>query len=309
MKLASPVSVANIAALINAEIIGDSKAIVSGINEIHKVTIGDLTFVDHPKYYDKALQSAASFVIINQKMEAPAGKTLFYHADPFEAYVSLVKRFRPFEPATKPISDSASIGEGTHIQPNVFIGNHVKIGKGCLIHANVAIYDHCEIGDHVVIQSGCVIGGDAFYFKRRTSPHTYYDKLESCGRVIIEDFVELGASCTIDKGVSGDTIIGWGSKLDNQVHVGHGTVIGKNCLIAAQTGIAGKTKLEDNVILWGQVGVNKDLVIGEGAIVLGQSGVTKSIEGGKSYFGTPAQESKSKLKEMAILKRFAEGKA
>lgn len=308
MKLTSPIAVKDIAALTNAEIIGDINAFVCGINEIHKVVEGDLTFVDHPKYYDKALQSAASFVIINQKMEAPLGKTLFYHPDPFEAYVRLVKRFRPFEPAHKSIADSATIGEGTHIQPNVFIGNNVKIGKGCLIHANVVIYDHCEIGDHVIIQSGCIIGGDAFYFKKRTSPHTFYDKLESCGRVIIQDFVELGAACTIDKGVSGDTIIGWGSKLDNQVHVGHGTVIGKNCLIAAQTGIAGKTKLEDNVILWGQVGVNKDLVIGEGAVVLGQSGVTKSIEGGKSYFGTPAQESKSKLKEMAILKRYAEGK-
>lgn len=308
MKLSSPIAVADIAALINAEIIGNANAMVLGINEIHKVQVGDLTFVDHPKYYDKALQSAATFVIINQRMDAPEGKTLFFHSDPFEAYVSLVKRFRPFEPATQNIAPSASIGEGTHIQPNVFIGNNVKIGKGCLIHANVAIYDHCEIGDHVIIQSGCIIGGDAFYFKKRTSPHTFYDKLESCGRVIIEDFVELGAACTIDKGVSGDTIIGWGAKLDNQVHVGHGTVIGKNCLIAAQTGIAGKTKLEDNVILWGQVGVNKDLVIGEGAVVLGQSGVTKSIEGGKSYFGTPAQESKSKLKEMAILKRFAERK-
>ncbi|MEY2829146.1 MAG: hypothetical protein RIQ33_1004, partial [Bacteroidota bacterium] len=201
-------------------------------------------------------------------------------------------------------SPTAQIGEGTHLQPNVFVGNHVKIGKNCLIHANVSIYDFCEIGDNVIIQSGTVIGGDAFYYKKRTSPQTFYDKLESCGRVIIEDNVEIGCGCTIDKGVSGDTMIGWGTKIDNQVHIGHGTVVGKNCLFAAQVGIAGKTKIEDNVILWGQVGVNKDLVIGENAIVYAQSGVAKSIEGNKTYFGSPVQEAREKMKELALIKHL-----
>src|SRR5205085_2804736 len=134
------------------------------------------------------------------------------------------------------ISESATIGTGTVIQPGAFIGNNVVIGKNCLIHSNVSVYDHTEIGNDVIIHANTVIGSDAFYFKRRKD---YYDKMLSCGRVIIHDRVEIGASCTIDKGVSGDTIIGEGTKIDNQVHIGHDTVIGKNCLFAAQVGIAG----------------------------------------------------------------------
>lgn len=302
MKLSQPIAIQEIANLISAKLIGNASNLLCGMNEIHMVESGDATFVDHPKYYDKALQSAATIVIINKEVDCPAGKTLLVSDDPFRDYVFLVKQFRPFEKSFQSISPSAKIGEGTHIQPNVYVGNHVKIGKNCLIHANVSIYDFCEIGDNVIIQSGTVIGGDAFYYKKRNTPQVFYDKLESCGRVIIHDNVEIGCGCTIDKGVSGDTIIGWGTKIDNQVHIGHDTVIGKNCLFAAQVGIAGVTKIEDNVILWGQVGVNKDLVIGENAIVYAQSGVAKSIEGNKVYFGSPVQEARDKMKELAWIK-------
>jgi len=306
MQFEKPIKVAQLAEMISAKLLGNELNLATGINEIHKVTPGDITFVDHPKYYEKCLHSAATIILINQEMEVPEGKTLLICNDPFTAYVNLVKHFRPFERSTQSISESAVIGEGTIIQPQVFIGNHVQIGKNCLIHPNVTIYDHSIIGDHVIIQAGTVIGGDAFYFKKRSSPVEFYDKLESCGRVRIEDNVEIGSGCTIDKGVSGETVIGWGSKLDNQIHVGHGTVIGKNCLIAAQVGIAGKTKIGDNVIIWGQVGVNKDLVIGDNAIVLGQSGVTKTIKGNQTYFGTPAKESRAKLKEMALIQYLPE---
>jgi UDP-3-O-[3-hydroxymyristoyl] glucosamine N-acyltransferase len=304
MKLQTPISVVKIAEMISAKLLGNEKNMLEGINEIHMVEAGDLTFVDHPKYYDKSLNSAATIVLINKEVEVPQGKTLLVSDDPFRDYVYLVKQFRPFEKATQFISSSAQIGEGTHIQPGAFVGNHVKIGKNCLIHANVSIYDFCEIGDNVVIHSGTVLGGDAFYFKKRTSPQVFYDKMVSCGRVIIHDNVEIGAGCTIDKGVSGDTIIGWGTKLDNQVHIGHDTVVGKNCLFAAQVGIAGVTKIEDGVILWGQVGVNKDLVIGENAVVYAQSGVPKSIEGNKVYFGSPVQEAREKMKELAMIKQL-----
>jgi UDP-3-O-[3-hydroxymyristoyl] glucosamine N-acyltransferase len=182
----------------------------------------------------------------------------------------------------------------------------VRIGKNCLIHPNVTIYDHCVIGDNVIIHAGCVLGADAFYFKRRKERVMQYDKMLSCGRVIVEDDVEIGAGCAIDKGVSGDTILGAGTKLDNQVHIGHGVVIGKNCLIAAQVAIAGKTIVEDEVILWGQVGVNKDLRIGKGAIVFAQSGVPSSIEGGKTYFGTPVEEAREKKRELGWVKRIPE---
>ncbi|HJT75434.1 MAG TPA: UDP-3-O-(3-hydroxymyristoyl)glucosamine N-acyltransferase [Chitinophaga sp.] len=306
MKFKEPLAVTEIAAFIGAELVGNDQLMASGINEIHKVEPGDISFVDFEKYYNACLQSAATIIIINKKVDCPPGKALLVLPDPFSAYVKLVKRFRPFEPATKPISDSAVIGDGTILQPNVFIGNHVTIGTNCIIHPNVTIYDHTVIGNNVIIHAGTVIGADAFYFKKRADREVMYDKMESCGRVIIEDDVEIGAGCTIDKGVSGDTIIGRGTKFDNMIHIGHGTVIGRNCLFAAQVGIGGKAHIEDNVILWGQVGVSKDLVIGKGAVVLAQSGVPASLEGGKVYFGSPVQDAREKMKELNWIKRIPE---
>lgn len=306
MNLEPAVPVRWLAKFIDAKLVGDEEQMATGLNEIHKVRSGDISFVDFEKYYNKCLQSAATVIIINKEVVCPQGKTLLVHPDPFTAYVSLVKHFRAFEPSNKMISDSASIGEGTHLQPNVFVGNHAQIGKNCLIHSNVTIYDHTIIGDNVIIHAGTVLGADAFYFKRRKDREVQYDKLESCGRVIIEDNVEIGACCTIDKGVSGDTIIGKGTKLDNHIHIGHGAVIGKNCLFAAQVGIGGKAIIEDEVILWGQVGVSKDLRIGKGAVVYAQSGVPSSIEGGKIYFGSPVEDAKTKMKELNWIKRIPE---
>ena len=267
MKFSSPQTLNDLAKLTSSGVMGDGTMKVIGINEIHKVEHGDITFVDHPKYYDKALNSAATFIIINKQTEVPLGKALLFSEAPFDAYNKIVKHFRSFEPSSKNISDTAVIGEGTVIQPGVFIGNHVKIGANCIIHSNVSIYDHCVIGNDVIIQANSVIGGDAFYFKRKPEG---YDKMISCGRAVIHDRVEIGAGCTIDKGVSGDTIIGEGTKIDNLIHIGHDTVVGKNCLFAGQVGIAGVATIEDDVILWGQVGVSKDLTIGKGAVVLAQ---------------------------------------
>jgi len=306
MRFESPVSAEWIAAYIDAQLIGNPALEATGINEIHKVEHGDISFVDFEKYYNKCLQSAASFIIINKEVKAPEGKVLFVCDDPFSAYVKLVKRFRPFEIANQMISASATIGANSVIQPGVFVGNHVQIGKNCLIHPNVTIYDHCIIGDNVIIHAGTVIGADAYYYKRRKERTAQYDKLESCGRVVIHDDVEIGAGSTIDKGVSGDTIIGQGTKIDNHVHIGHGAVIGKNCLFAAQVGIGGKAIIEDEVILWGQVGVSKDLVIGKGAVVYAQSGVASSIDGGKNYFGSPVDEARTKMRELNYIKRIPE---
>ena len=304
MRLDKPVSVKWIADFIGAEINGNKEASATGINEIHKVEKGDIVFVDHPKYYDTCINSTATIIIINKKTEYPEGKTLLVVGDPFEAYLKLVNHFRPFTPSPKNISDSASIGQNTVIMPNTFIGNQVIIGNDCIIHPNVAILDHCVVGNNVIIQAGTVIGSDAFYYNKKTNRDIHYKKMNSCGRVILEDFVEIGANCTIDRGVSGDTVIGAGTKIDNLVHIGHDTEVGKNCLFAGQVGIAGATKIEDNVILWGQVGVSKTLTIGKGAIVYAQSGVKDSIDGGKVYFGSPVEDAREKMKEFVWIKRI-----
>lgn len=303
MKLTPSQSFNNIALLVNARVLGDEEMIVTGINEIHRVEKGDLTFVDHPKYYDKALNSAASFIIINKEVPVPPGKALLFSDDPFRDYVFLCKHFMPFEFSREAIHHTVEIGEGTIIQPNVSIGPYAKIGNHCIIHSGVVIYDHSIIGDHVVIHANTTLGSDAFYFKRRPE---FYDKMHSCGRVVIKDNVEIGSGCTVDRGVSSDTTIGEGTKMDNQVHIGHDTIVGKNCLFAAQVGVAGCVIIEDNVILWGQVGVQKDLTIGAGAVVLGQSGVGKSLAGGKTYFGSPTRDARDKMKELALIKRLPE---
>ncbi len=303
MRFPRTYSLREIAEIIGAEFRGDADFPVTGMNEIHVVEPGDIVFVDHPKYYDKALQSAATIVLINKEVDCPTGKALLISDDPFRDFNKLTQHFRPFRESNASISPSAVIGEGTVIQPNSFIGNHVSIGKNCLIHSNVAIYDHTIIGDNVIIHAGTVLGADAFYYKKRESG---FDQLVSGGRVVIEDNVGIGALCTIDKGVTGDTRIGQGTKIDNQVHVGHDTVIGKKCLIASQTGIAGCVIIEDEVTLWGQVGTTSGITIGTGAVVLGQTGVTKSVPGGKTYFGTPIEESREKLKQLANIKKIPE---
>ncbi|MEL1240235.1 UDP-3-O-(3-hydroxymyristoyl)glucosamine N-acyltransferase [Flavobacterium flavipallidum] len=303
MKFTKAYSLKEIADLLKCEFVGDESFEVLGMNEIHVVEKGDIVFVDHPKYYDKALNSAATIVLINKKVDCPDGKALLISDDPFRDFNKLTNYFKPFQYSTVAISSTAVIGEGTIIQPNSFVGNGVVIGKNCLIHSNVAIYDNTIIGDNVIIHAGTVLGADAFYYKKRPEG---FDQLLSGGRVVIQNNVGIGALCTIDKGVTGDTTIGEGTKIDNQVHVGHDTVIGKKCLIASQTGIAGCVIIEDEVTLWGQVGTTSGITIGEKAVVLGQTGVTKSVTGGKTYFGTPIQESRESLKQMANIKKIPE---
>lgn len=304
MKLDDPIEIELVAALINGKVLGKPDRMVTGINEIHKVTPGDLTFVDVEKYFKKALTSEATFVIINQEVEVPEGKCLVYHPEPFESYNYLVSKFYPVDEAFeegKPQAESAVVDPSATVHQGVVLGNNVTIGPNSVIFPNVVIYDNVHIGSNVIIHSGTIIGGHAFYFGKKDGE---YIKWHSCGSVVIEDRVEIGSGCTIDKGVSGETRIGEGTKLDNQIHVGHGVVIGRNCLFAAQCGIGGKTIIEDDVVCWGQVGITKDVRIGRGAVFSAQAGVSKSLEGGKAYYGSPARELKLVQKEMAALRQL-----
>ncbi|MBP6979341.1 MAG: UDP-3-O-(3-hydroxymyristoyl)glucosamine N-acyltransferase [Bacteroidales bacterium] len=301
MKFNPPLTLESVASLTGAIPRGEPGFLITGINEIHMVEPGDITFVDHPKYYDKALRSEATTILINKEVEVPEGKAILISEDPFRDYVLLVTRYQPFTPCTAFISPSARIGKGTIIQPGAFIGNHVTIGDHCIIHSHVSIYDHCSIGNHVIIHANSVIGADAYYFQKKNGS---YRKLESCGSVTIEDHVEIGALCSVDRGVSGNTIIRCGTKLDNHVQVGHDTTIGKHCLIGAFAAIAGVTRIGDHVIVWARVAINKDLVIGEGAVILATSAVDKSLEPNKTYFGIPADEVGKKWRELAALRQL-----
>ena len=303
MKFPKPHTLEQISGIINSKFIGYKDFPVLGMNEIHVVTEGDIVFVDHPKYYDKALQSAATIVLINKEVECPEGKALLISDDPFRDFNKLTNHFKPFVSSNKSISTTAKIGEGTVIQPNCFIGNDVVIGKNCTIHSNVSIYDGTVIGDNVIIHANTVLGASAFYYKKRPEG---FDQLLSGGNVVIENNVDIGASCTIDKGVTASTTIKEGTKIDNLVQVGHDTIIGKKCLIASQVGIAGCVVIEDEVTIWGQVGITSGITIGSKAVISAKAGVSKSLEGNKSYFGIPADDFRSKYKEIAAIKKIPE---
>lgn len=299
MDLRPSPTAAEVAALIGARTAGNSARLVTGLNEINRVREGDLVFVDHPKYYDKALNSAATTILIDKaEVEIPEGKAILISDDPCRDYNALVRRFRP---RLGWDHDRPVIGPGTEVHPSVVIGANVRIGADCLIMPGVVIHEDTTIGDRVIIHANSVIGGDSFYYKKRAGG---YEKMVVGGSTVLEDDVEIGSLCTIDRGLSADTRIGAGTKIDNHVQVGHDTLIGKRCLIAAQVGIAGCCVIEDDVTLWGQVGVPSKLTIGKGAVVLGQSGLINSLEGGRTYFGSPADEVKRKYRELALVRKL-----
>jgi len=301
MKFPQPYTLKQIADILQVKFVGDDDFLITGCNEIHRVETGDIVFVDHPKYYDKALQSAATTVLINKEVDCPKGKALLISEDPFSDFNKLTKFFKPFASSEKNISPSAKIGKNTVIQPGVFIGNNVTIGDNTTIHTNVSIYDDCVIGNNVTIHANTVLGADAFYYKKRPEG---FDKLLSSGSVVIEDNVDLGASCTVDRGVSAPTIIGEGSKLDNQVHIGHDTILGNDCLIAAQTAVAGCVVIGNEVTIWGQVGIKSGITLADNTEIYAQSGVGLNTESGKAYFGSPATEAREKFKEMARMRQI-----
>jgi UDP-3-O-[3-hydroxymyristoyl] glucosamine N-acyltransferase len=290
-----------IAALIGATIVGKKQHPITGFNEIHRVVKGDCVFVDHPKYYDRALHSPASTIIINREVACPEGKALLIHPEPFSAFNILTKHFSPKNYSSHRISESSRTGRDTTVMPGCFIGNQVTIGDRTIIHPNVVIYDGCTIGNDVTIHAGTIIGSDAFYFKKRPGG---FEPLNTCGTVVIGDNVTIGAGCTFDKGVTGVTRIGNGTIIDNQVHIGHDVIIGEKCLFAAQAGIAGACTIGSNVTVWGQVGISSGIVIGDGATILAQSGVGENIAEGQTYFGSPAGDAKEKMREIFAAKQL-----
>jgi UDP-3-O-[3-hydroxymyristoyl] glucosamine N-acyltransferase len=303
MKLHPQITVKELAALYDAKVIGDENLVISGLNEINNTKAGDITFVDHEKYYQKALESNASVVIINKEVAATAGKTLIVSDNPFLIYNELAKKYQPFSFSQKATADSAVIGAGTKIFPNVFIGEHVRIGANCIIYPGVVIYAYSEIGDNVIIHANTTIGSDAFYYKKDSNG---YNKMHTAGKAVLENNVEIGSNCTIDAGVSDVTRIGEGTKIDSQVHIGHDVKVGKHCIFAAHVGIAGNTVIGNGVTLWGKVGVNKNITIGDNAVVMATSAVPKSLEGGKTYLGIPVNEVRAAAKELILIKKLPE---
>jgi UDP-3-O-[3-hydroxymyristoyl] glucosamine N-acyltransferase len=306
MKFPNKLSVNQIIEIMKCEVTvkGNLNNMISGINEIHSVEEEDISFVDNQKYYDRVLQSKACAIIINKDVVPPHGKTIFITDDPLQCFLNIVQHFVKFNPQNTAIHPSVKIGEGTVIQPNVFIGENVVIGNHCIIHSNVSIYENTVIGNHVIIHSNSTIAGDACYFQKRD---TGWVKLTSCGSVKIEDEVEIGANCCIDRGVTGVTFIGKGTKFDNQVQVGHDTHIGEHCFLVSQCGISGCSYIDDFCTIWARAGVNKDIYMAKNTTLLAVSVLDKSVtEEGMVLFGAPAEDARKKWREMAYVRNLPE---
>lgn len=303
MTFKHPISLKEIAEILDAPFFGNTEVHIKGINEIHRVEKGDIAFVDHPKYYAKALNSNASVVLINKEVTVPEGKAIIVGEDPFRMFNTLLNYFKPFHFSTQQQDESVEIGINCQIHPSVAIGKNVSIGNNCIIFPNVSIGNDVKIGNNVIIQSGTVIGSFGFYYKNRGES---FDRLLSSGNVIIEDDVEIGANCTIDKGVTATTLIGRGTKMDNLIQIGHDTTLGERCLIAAGCGIAGCVTIGNKVTIWGQVGIASGITIEDEVVIQAQAGVGKSLEKGKVYLGSPAMESRSKMREWALIRRLPE---
>lgn len=322
---------AEIARLLNGEIIGDGTLVLNKVAKIEEGTEGALSFLANPKYEHYIYQTMSSAILVAKSFtpSAPIQATLIKVDDPYAAFTQLLTHFTDSHSALKGISDkaivsdSAKLGEGvyigeitilsenvtignqTKIFPQVYIGSNVKIGKNCLLYPNVTIYHGCEIGDNCIIHSGAVIGSDGFGFAPQADRS--YQKIPQTGNVIIENDVEVGANCAIDRATLGSTIIRKGVKLDNLVQIAHNVEIGEHTVIASQSGVAGSTKIGKYCIIAGQVGFVGHITIADGSIIGAQSGVSNSIkEANKKWFGTPASELAKSLKAHTLMRNLPE---
>jgi UDP-3-O-[3-hydroxymyristoyl] glucosamine N-acyltransferase len=266
-----------LATKINAELVGDGSIQISTVAPLDSAGAGQLGFVSNPKYAKQLLTTSASAVVVSPALKSDR-MALLKAKNPYYAFreaVVVLYGFRkhPFtgvHPAAH-VDPSASIGPGCTIYPGVFIGPRVRIGRDCILYANVNIYDDCQLGDRVIVHAGATLGVDGFGFATEAGVH---HKIPQIGNLIIEDDVEIGANCSIERGAISSTIIGRGTKIDNSVVVGHGTKVGEHCLFVAQVGIAGSATIGHHVVLGGQTGVAGHITIGDGAMVGAKSGVS-----------------------------------
>ena len=319
-----------IAQLLGGNLEGNGKAKVSRPGRIEEGGEGTLTFLDNAKYEQYAY-SVKSTVLLVHKNFRPTQSIVseaVIRVDNVRAAVgALLEKFVPQEKSDGEIADNASlhasvvlgnnvaigtfsvlsenvkVGEGTIIHPQVFLGKNVEIGKGCIIYPGVKVYHGCKIGDYCILHANVVIGGDGFGFSPQ--PDGSYHKIPQIGNVVIEDQVELGANCTVDRATMGSTIIRQGVKLDNLIMVAHNVEIGENTMIAAQAGIAGSTKIGSHCLIGGQAGFVGHIEVANGTKVQAQSGVAAPVkEPNTALYGSPALSYKNYLKSYAVFKKL-----
>lgn len=328
---AGPFRLGELAARIGAELGPgmDSGSEIVDVAPLDRAGPGELTFFDNPKYAAQLAATKAAFCILApaSAAKAPAGVGLLLSAAPYRSYALAAQAFYPQAAvaggiqtgaqvhatamlgprvAVAPgavIEAGARIGAGTSIGPNAVIGRNVVIGVDCRIGA-LSCLSHCEIGDRVTLLPGVKIGQDGFGFAPDPRGHV---KVPQLGRVLVGDDCEIGANVTIDRGAGPDTQIGPGCWIDNLVQIGHNVVLGRGCIVVAQSGVAGSTRVGHFVAVGAQAGLAGHLVIGDGAQIAAQSGVMTDVPAGQVWCGAPAVPIKQFFRQVATVKRLAEG--
>lgn len=322
-------SVAEIADLIGGTIHGSGEAIISGVESLKDGKEGDISFLGNKKYTDQVATTSASAVIVGEdfKLSKAGDTTIVVCESPNLAFAKVIDMFAPppvvFSPGIHPsavVSESATIGEGVHVGPcaiiendavvgdgsticaGSYIGHETIIGRGTLIYPNVTIRERCLVGDGVIIHPGTVIGSDGFGFEAGESGIV---KIPQVGIVQIDDGVEIGANCTIDRARFGRTWLKAGVKLDNQVHVAHNVVVGECSMLIGQCGIAGSTEIGRGVIVAAKAGINGHITLGDGARIAGTSGVVKDVPPGGTVVGTPAEPKRDFMARLILPKSVA----
>ena len=306
---------------------GDPNIIIKSASTLGRAEEGDISFLANRKYEKQLRTTRASAVIVGRESE-DAKVPLLIAEDPYYAFMQIMVLLHGHRKHKKvgispnasisdsakigvdchihdfvTISDGAKVGDGSIIYPGAYIGPETQIGDDCIIYPNVAIYDGCKIGSRVIINANSAIGEDGFGYANHQGVH---HKVPQIGTVILEDDVEIGTCCGIERGTLGDTIIGQGSKLGDLVTIGHGSKIGPHCLLVAQVGIAGSTTLGHHCIIGGQVGIVGHISIGNNVTIAAQAGVINNIPDGKTVLGAPAIEASQGKRSYSMIQYLPE---
>jgi UDP-3-O-[3-hydroxymyristoyl] glucosamine N-acyltransferase len=316
--------ISELASMLGGRLYGDGEKAVKALNSIALAGDGDITFAGEKKYFSRLKDCKASAVIISEKVEEISMPQIVV-ANVDNAIITVLGALAPQRPAKSGIHQTALVSEGAQIGKNVYIGAFVfvddgaiigddtiiengssigyntAIGKNCRIDANVAIYNECRIGNNCIIQSGAVIGGTGFGYR---PVNNMPQLIPHYGGVVIEDFVEIGANTCIDRAKFGDTVIGFGTKIDNLVQIAHNCKIGKCCLIAAQVGLAGSCEFGDGVIVGGQGGATDHVKVASGATLAGRAVATSNIDCPAVIYGFPGREIGKAMKAAAEANRL-----
>lgn len=319
-----------IASMIGGKIEGNPEVKVAAFGKIEEAGEGQLAFLANPKYEDFLYSTKASLVIINEALELKQGvsATLLRVPDAYTSFATLLQAYeqlksgqlqgiqqpsfidasakigeKVFIGAFCYVGENVTIGNNVKLHPQVYIGDHAVIGDNTILKPGVKVGSQCIVGKNVIIHPGTVIGSDGFGFAPQADGT--YKKVPQIGNVIVEDFVEIGSNCTIDRATIGSTIIRKGAKLDNLIQIAHNVEIGENTAIAAQTGVSGSTKIGKNVMIGGQAGIVGHITIADGTRINAQSGVSKSIKQEKSIVtGSPAHDYTTTLRSQAIFRNL-----